>query len=277
MQWLNNSVLKDVQIDAGQSATSIVTTLPIFPKIMINKECSAENGTKETTKTEAKIAATITRERQLIAEERAQLQQEKETILAQAQAAAEELRQATAAECQQLKETTYQEAYQSGQQAGQKDGYQAGWQEAQVAATQMIAQAKENVETLLIDSQTFIASKKSEWTSASVQMAEALIKKQFEMDQTTILNVLEPIWLEIERPDQLLVVRAHPVHAEVLTSKLEEKKKEMPNFRFSVLKETKFSPCQVEIESDEVLMTFDLQEELQLFLTKLEGLKQDEI
>ena len=54
---------------------------------------------------------------------------------------------------------------------------------------------------------------------------------------------------------------------------MEEKKSELPHFRYVILKQTEYSPYQVELESDSMLLTFDLQEELQQFLDQL---KKDE-
>lgn len=273
MPWSNNSILKDVQMSDSKRATSIVTILPTVTAIKTVSE--VENPQSLSPKQRQKQAELIAKEKEAarISAELDKINQLKEKILANAQAEADRLIQAAQAQSEEIKTTAYEEAFEAGEKAGTEKGYQLGMEHAAVVARDLIVNAQENAENLLRESQQYIKDKKQEWTTYSVLMAEALIKKQFELDETTILSVLEPLWLEIEEPDQLLVIRTHPQHVSVLKEKMEEKKSELPHFRYVILKQTEYSPYQVELESDSMLLTFDLQEELQQFLDQL---KKDE-
>lgn len=269
MQWLNNSVLKGVQMNEANQSTSIVTILPVVATTKIasaplpNEELSLKKRQKQ-----AELAAKE-KEAVRIAAELEKINHLREKILTGAKEEAERILQAAQVESQQMRETAYQEAFESGEKAGTEVGYQTGMEHAAVIARDLIQNAQENVEQLLAESQQYVQDKKEEWTKYSLLMAEALIKKQFELDEQTILSVLEPLWLEIEQPDQLLVIRTHPQHVAILKEKMEEKKKELMHFRYVILKEKDYSLYQVELESDAMLLTFDLQEELEQFLNQL--------
>lgn len=273
MPWSNNSILKDVQMCDSQRATSIVTILPTIPPIKSALE--VEQAQALSPKQRQKQAELVAKEREAarVAAELEKINHLKEKILTNAQAEAERLIQSAQVQCEQIKTTAYEEGFAAGEKAGTENGYQIGMEHAAVVARDLIVNAQENAEKMLQESQQYIKDKKQEWTTYSVLMAEALIKKQFEMDEKTILSVLEPLWLEIEEPDQLLVIRTHPQHVSVLQEKMEEKKSELPHFRYVILKQPDYSPYQVELESDSMLLTFDLQEELQQFLDQL---KKDE-
>lgn len=284
MQWLNKNVIKDVQMKDAQNKTSIITVMPVIPVVSPkvsgtpNFECSEKNQ-----EFLEKQAANRHLEQQQIEwdarmqEEIKKLNQLKNQMLESAQKQAEQLIEEARQTCEELKEAAYQESYAKGQREGYEAGFTQGINQAQEEGREILTLAQSNAEEFFQMSQQFIADKKEEWIDNSVKMAQALIQKQFEIDETTILSVLEPIWLEIEKPDQLLTIRTHPQHFSILNEKMASRKTEIPNFRYVILKESSYALYQVEVESDEMLLTFDLAEELQNFLAYLKKDEKNEL
>lgn len=282
MQWLSNSLLKDVQINNTQETVSIETILPVIPATVPELKSEQLPEVKEEKIDIEQIRAmeekaARAREAVRIAEELEKIERLKEEVLTKAQEEADLLVATAQGESDQIKEKAYQEAFEDGEKAGQESGYQAGMEQSVIMARDILQTAQENAYNYLHESQKYVQEKKSEWTDAIVEMAEALIKKEFELDEETILSVLEPLWMEIEQPDQLLTVRTNPQHAKVIQEKLEEKKSEILNFRYVVLKELDYSPYQVEVESDEKLLIFNLKKELEQFLNQIKEDEQDEL
>lgn len=275
MQWSSKHILKDIRMEAHQKPISIETIVPLAPKPVRTSEPIKEKKATLTPEQRRAFEEQAAKEREAarLAAELKKLNQLKEEMLAQAQTQAQQILEEAQLESEQIKKVAYQAAFEQGEKAGNQAGYQAGIEQATVTAHGLLQTAQANAEAIFEESQKYVQEKKSEWTEAVVQMAEALIKKQFSVDEQTILAVLEPLWLEIEQPDQMLLVRTHPDHVQVLKERLEEKKKEISHFRYVVLKEESYHPYQVEIESDEMLLTFDLEKELHTFLQQL---KKDE-
>lgn len=115
----------------------------------------------------------------------------------------------------------------------------------------------------------YLQEKQQELLQFSVQMAQELIRTQLDFDDATILNIIEPILLKLEKPEQLLVVRANEKYHDLLVEKMETKKQEMPSMRYLVLKDATMDPYNLTVESEEALATFDLEEELHRFLQQL--------
>lgn len=280
MQWLSKSVIKDIQVDGAQNATSIITEVPVIPvtpktvgempdfeSLEKKRQFLQEKEAKERLEQEQKE-----REARMQAEME-QLAQLKEQMLSEAHVQVAQMQEEAQRESEKLKEIAYQEAYAKGEKEGYATGFNEGMEQAKQEGQSIVAIARSNVENLLEESQQYVLDKKNEWTQTSVEMAQMLIQKQFELDETTILSVLEPMWLAIEEPDQLLIIRTHPEHFTVINEEMIRRKAEIPNFRYAILKEQNYTPYQVEVESDEMLLTFNLEEELQQFL---EQLKKDE-
>lgn len=281
MQWLNKNIIKDIQVDGAKNATSIITAMPVIPVVseVASKMPDFENSEKKQQYLQAQEAKRRLKQEHSEREARMQaeiekLQQLKNHMLNEAQTQAAAIKEEAQQESQLLKETAYQEAYAKGEKEGYETGFQQGMTQAQEEGRSILALAQSNMEALLQASQQYVIDKKEAWTKKSIEMAQALIQKQFELDETTILAVLEPMWLAIEQPDQLLIIRTHPQHFAVLNEEMKTRKAEMPNFRYVILKEQHYTPYQVEVESDEMLLTFDLEEELQRFL---EQLKKDDV
>lgn len=274
MQWLSSSVLKEAAVEKSATTKSIVTKLPPKPikKIAtpspiqeINKKINDPNSTKiENAWREIEIQkAKILEKAQMEAEEQLKTAREKAN---QIQLQAQE-------EAQQLREETYQQALESGQQqgyqAGYDQGYQVGMDQAKTAAENIFVQAQSSLEEALEMREEYIREKQQEIIQLSVEMAQALIQTQFDFDENTIVNILEPILLKLEKPDQLIVIRANEKYYSLLLEKMDEKKRDFPSTRYLVLKDTMMEPYNLTVESDEALITFDLETELKKFLKQL--------
>lgn len=280
MQSLNKNVIKDVQMNDAQNATSIITVMPIIPAVPKTvpevpdfKNIEKKKRFLEEQAVKRRLEQEQSERDARMKEEIEKLNQLKNQMLESAQTQANQLIEEAQQASEVLKEVAYQESYAKGEREGYETGFTRGMNQAQEEGQSILTLAQSNAEAFFQMSQQYIADKKEEWIGNSIQMAQALIQKQFEMDETTILSVLEPIWLEIEKPDQLLIIRTHPQHFSILNEKMASRKTEIPNFRYVILKENSYTLYQVEVESDEMLLTFDLEEELQHFL---EQLKKDE-
>lgn len=267
MQWSNNSLLKGSVVGKSTTAKSIVTTRPVIPV------------KKEPEPTVNKNKSQI----QQLSKEQKQLQKVEEmkaTILQEANAEAERIKQTALTEAAQLKQNAESEAellrteaQQTGLAEGYDQGYQQGHNEGTQAAKQeseeLFAQAKHSLQEAIESSKVYVQEKRQEIVQLSVEMAQELIQTKLELDKATILQIVEPILIKLEKPDQLLVIRANERYYDLLVEKMEAKKQEMPFLRFLVLKDALMGPYDLSVESDEALATFELEKELQRFLKQL--------
>ena len=181
--------------------------------------------------------------------------------------------EAAQAEAQQIKQSAQEEGYANGFATGQKEGYEQGYQEgmsvSKETAAKLIAQAEQNVQQAAEEINAFRSEKKAEMISFGVQIAEALINQRFEQSNAALLAFLEPILLQFEQPDQFLTIRIHEQHLHVLKDILESRKQAISNFRYLLLPDDQLSAHDFVIESDDSIVVFELEKEIQLYLQHL--------
>ncbi|MGX7195980.1 FliH/SctL family protein [Enterococcus olivae] len=257
MQWSNSSLLKESNVGKSSTAKSIVTKLPIAPvkkekKIQIDERNSVR-GLQE-------------QQRLKIENEWQKIEKQKQQLLQEAQE-----------EATRIKAEAHERGLQEGQQQGHQEGYQKGYSEGHAFGTEkaseetenILIQAKDSLREAMEMKKVYLQEKQQELLQFSVQMAQELIRTQLDFDDATILNIIEPILLKLEKPEQLLVVRANEKYHDLLVEKMETKKQEMPSMRYLVLKDATMDPYNLTVESEEALATFDLEEELHRFLQQL--------
>jgi flagellar biosynthesis/type III secretory pathway protein FliH len=263
MQWSNNSLLKGSAIDKSTTAKSIVTTRPIIP---------------EKKEPEFNLTKNKTRAQQLSKEQRQlqQLEEMKAKILQEAHEEAKRIKQTAlleAAQIEQEAENVQIQAHQLGLAEGHEQGFQQGHEEGmkkvQEEAEHLFIQAKESLQEAIESSAIYVQEKRQEIIQLSVEMTQELIQTKLEIDNETILKIVEPILIKLEKPDQLIVIRANARYYDLLIEKMESRKQEIPFLRFLVLKDELMGPYYVSVESDEALVTFELEKELKRFLKQL--------
>lgn len=175
------------------------------------------------------------------------------------------------AEAERIREEARSQGYDDGHQAGYQDGYQAGLNIAQ----KVIEQEKGNLEQANDDCLRFAREKEAEMRKFAVRLAEILVRKQLDIDASTVTSVLAPVFMELEKPDEMIIVRANARYKEPLTNRMEKMHQEVPNLRYSVLEDEGLDPYTVKIESNESFITVDVKEDLEKFLKSLDEEKQN--
>ncbi len=170
------------------------------------------------------------------------------------------------AEAEQIREDARKQGYDDGQQSGYQDGYQAGLKIAQ----KVIEQEKNNLNQANDDCQKFAREKEEDLRKFAIRLTEILIKKQLDVDASTITSILAPVFMELEKPDEMIIVRANSRYKQPLIDRLDKMHKEVPNLRYSVLEDEGLEPYTVKIESSESFITVDIKEDLEKFLKSLD-------
>lgn len=176
-------------------------------------------------------------------------------ITVQAQKAAEE-----------LKQKGYQEGYEAGKKAGYQAGFQQGSKEGRLLADKLTNQAKQNFQNSLASANQYTTDKQNEIVAFAVKMAEILIKRDLDLDPTVIKGILKTMLLKIKKPDQMLIIRAHPRYHQQVEKQLQLEKQNLPNLRYLILDDFDKSEYQVSVETDGAILSFDLAKELERFL-----------
>ena len=96
-----------------------------------------------------------------------------------------------------------------------------------------------------------------------------IVKRQLDVDASTITSILAPVFMELEKPDEMIIVRANACYKQPLIDRLDKMHKEVPNLRYSVLEDEGLEPYTVKIESNESFITVDIKEDLEKFLKSL--------
>ncbi|MCP9312877.1 FliH/SctL family protein [Liquorilactobacillus satsumensis] len=181
----------------------------------------------------------------------------------------ETLRQKVIATAQAEAAKIKEKAYQAGEQEGYAKGYQDGKLQGELLATKLEQEAQQNLANSILTAKKYISAKKNEIVAFAVEMAEAIVQHRLDEKPAEILSLLEPILFKLEKPDQIITIRAHEKYHELLAAKMEEKKKEFLNLRYIILNDKQMSPYEVTVESNESFETLVLQEELHKFLVRL--------
>ncbi|MCC7616659.1 hypothetical protein CRI83_08245 [Liquorilactobacillus nagelii] len=242
------SILKQAAVAESGQAKAIITKQPL-------KKTSAA----ETEKLWLEDGTLNPQTKLISPEKQIELKSVRQQIIDQAKKDAERLKQ---------------QGYQAGEAAGQKAGYQAGYQKGlsagQQAAEKITAQAEKNMQTAMTTTQKYVLERKRELMQFVIKMAETLVKKELDQDPTAINAILQPILLQMQQPEQLLIIRAHPRYHQQLERQMKLEKQKLPGFRYLILDDADKSAYQVSVESDEGLTSFDLGQELERFLQQAE-------
>lgn len=150
----------------------------------------------------------------------------KAKILQEAHEEAEKIKQAAlleAAQIEQEAENVQIQAHQLGLAEGHEQGFQQGHEEGmqkvQEEAEHLFIQAKESLQEAIESSAIYVQEKRQEIIQLSVEMTQELIQTKLEIDNETILKIVEPILIKLEKPDQLIVIRANARYYDLLVEK----------------------------------------------------------
>lgn len=180
------------------------------------------------------------------------------------------LRQQIMTDAQQAAEALKAQAFAEGQAAGYEVGYNEGKAVGDQMAQQISMEAEQNYAAAQADIATYLHDKEAEIVAFAVAMAGQIVKKQIDLDETTIGNIIAPTLLQLGQPDQLITVTANPAHREVLTAKLEAKKAEIPNLHYLLLDDMQYELTALKVETSDTLVVFDLETELKNLLVELQ-------
>lgn len=136
-------------------------------------------------------------------------------------------------------------------------------------SAKVIEQEKSNLNQANEDCQKLAKEKEEDLRKFAIKLSEILIKKQLDVDASTITNILAPVFMELEKPDEMIIVRANACYKQPLIDRLDKMHKEVPNLRYSVLEDEGLEPYTVKIESNESFITVDIKEDLEKFLKSL--------
>lgn len=268
MQLSNSSLLKQTRIENTAESKIILTQRPIVQHPVID-EVPAQAAAISLEKTEEhKIILEKERIEQLN-----KIEQLKQKILQSAHEEAEEIKK-------QVHEKAYAKAYEKGQtegfEEGRNQGFQQGMAESAERAQQLLQQAKNDAKEILASIAVYRKEKQEEVVAFGIEIAQNLINQRFETDTAALMDFLRPVLLRFEKPDQFLTLRIHPDHKAQLTELLEEKKEELINFRYLILVDSEMPKSDFTIESDETFVSFDLTEEIKLFLKQLQEIEKED-
>lgn len=186
-----------------------------------------------------------------------------------------QLRSEIISQAQQIKDQAQQTGFESGQKAGYEAGYQEGLTEGNKVAAEIINQAQANLEAANKEVKDFVQTEKQAIINYGIKMAEVLLKSELKADSSKILALLEPILFELEKPDQVIIVKAHSRYHQDLNQRLEIMKQNS-NVRYAILDDNSLGVDKVVVESDEALLTLDIHEELENYFKALIEKEQNE-
>lgn len=262
----NSSLLKNANVTQNTQTKSIVTKaeVPVQPQNQTFRESLPKELSPEE---KARIIQKIEeREMQRIAEERQQ-------ILTQTQTEIRAMKETAKIEIEQLKEQAYAQAFEEGREQGEEAGYQEGLNQANQDTSHWLDEARQSAEKISEENLEYLQSMREKLIEFTTQLAGQLIQKQLTLEPETILAIVEPMLQKNEKPDQLVTVRASAQYYSVLVDYLEQKKLEQPGFRYIVLKDPRLSAYEISVDTDESLLTFQLEDELQLYLKQVKGME----
>lgn len=276
MPWSNKSLVKGTEVGKSNSSKSIVTKLPSLPVKKVAVSTQANQLKQQPEAKGQQQGHQLTKEQK----QEQKLEAMKATVLQQAQEEAAKIIQAAQeqatiiqAQAQEEAKTVKTIAQQQGLEEGQQSGYEAGYQEgitqAKMASEELLQQATASLQEAMVSAETYVKDKQQELIQFSVDMAQALIQAQFDFDEETILAIVNPILLKLEKADQLITIRANGCYHELLQKRMEQLKQEIPSLRYVVLNDASMGAYELSVESDETLAIFHLEDELRNFLQQI--------
>lgn len=157
---------------------------------------------------------------------------------------------------------------------GKKEGYDAGYLEGKAIGDQIAneinLEATQNLKTAKQTVDDYLDDKKDEIIALAVEMAKTIVKHEIDNNPETIQDILKPILQKLSTTDQLLTITTNPAHRDQLVIKLEERKQEIPNLRYLILDDMQMQLGDLKLETSDSLMVFNLEDELNRFLQKLQ-------
>jgi len=139
--------------------------------------------------------------------------------------------------------------YKDGAQKGYKAGLEAGKQDSAEKSMEIIEEAKEVLKAAHMESRSYIEKAEKEIIELSVKIAESIIKKELQLDDSIIVGVAKAALAEVRNRVQI-IIRAGKKETMVLQDNLEELKELCPNGVFTILRDENVSSGACIIETD---------------------------
>jgi len=114
----------------------------------------------------------------------------------------------------------------------------------------------------------YLKEQKESIVKYGIKLAEVLLQAELKQEPKRILALLEPILFELEKPDQVIIIKAHSRYHQALNQRLEIMKQNS-NVRYAILDDNSLDLDKVTVESDEALLTLDIHEELDNYFKAL--------
>jgi len=158
------------------------------------------------------------------------------------------------------KKKAYETGYKSGAEDGYKDGFEAGKTESAKESLRTISEAKDVLRAAHMESRKYIRKTEEEIIELSVKIAESVIKKELQLDDSIIVGIAKAALTEV-RDRKQIVISAGKQEAMTLQNHLQELKEICPNGVFTILKDETVPDggCVVETEIHVIEATVDRQ------------------
>jgi len=198
-----------------------------------------------------------------------------ESLIRQSKQRADELVRLAEAECNAIisrardeaaeavesdRKKAYESGYKAGAEDGYKDGFEAGILESGKESQNAINAAKEVLKAAHVASREYIASTETEIIELSVKIAESVIKKELQLDDSIIVGIAKASLAEV-RDRKQIVISAGKRESIILQNHLNELREICPNGVFTILKDETVQDggCIVETDIHVIEATVDSQ------------------
>ncbi len=143
-------------------------------------------------------------------------------------------------EAVELVEAEKKKGYEAGRRAGAEEGYkegcEVGRQESLKESQSVIFQAKEVLRIAHIESRNYIEKTEKEIIDLSTKIAESVIQKEIEVDDSIIMGIAKAALAEVRNRSQI-IIRAGRQEAMMLQDGLLDLKELCPNGVFTILRD----------------------------------------
>ncbi|HKL10785.1 MAG TPA: FliH/SctL family protein [Clostridia bacterium] len=161
---------------------------------------------------------------------------------------------------EEKKKSGYKAGFEAGAEDGYKDGFGVGKQESLNKGREFVDKAKEVLRIAHMESRDYIEKTEKEIIDLSIKIAESVIQKEVEVDDSIIMRIAKAALAEVRNRSQI-VVRAGRQESMMLQDRLLELQELCPNGVFTILRDEtiKDGGCIIETEIHVIDATVDKQ------------------
>lgn len=193
---------------------------------------------------------------------------QKEELLTYAKTEAKNIVEKAHKQAQEIKNKAQETGYQEGFQRGQEEGYQIGQDQAFQEAKEIQEQAKQVLRGAHKQSREYIHSTREEITALATSMAESIIHFSIDTREEHIVEMVKSALHQAEERKQILF-RCSAPSISILKVNTEEFQRICPNAKFTFLEDKGIKEHGCIIETEEQVMSLDIDEQLENIRTAL--------